>query len=126
MPRLRRGSSRCADLRRPRLDSGHGTALRGLDTRAMRLTFLGGVGTTGSKYLLEHGGHRLLVDCGLFQDSTSDLLAAIADVVSRSAARGGAVVIPSFAVGCAQMPLYALPVTIHGACAPICADTVEL
>lgn len=34
----------------------------------MHITFLGGVGTvTGSKYLLEHGGKRLLVDCGLFQ-----------------------------------------------------------
>jgi len=34
----------------------------------MRLTFLGGTGTvTGSKYLLEHDGRRLLVDCGLFQ-----------------------------------------------------------
>lgn len=32
------------------------------------LTFLGGVGTvTGSKYLLEAGGQRILVDCGLFQ-----------------------------------------------------------
>ena len=32
------------------------------------LSFLGAVGTvTGSKYLLETGGHRLLVDCGLFQ-----------------------------------------------------------
>jgi len=34
----------------------------------MRLSFLGGTGTvTGSKYLLEHAGRRLLIDCGLFQ-----------------------------------------------------------
>lgn len=34
----------------------------------MKLTFLGGAGTvTGSKYLIEAGSHRLLVDCGLFQ-----------------------------------------------------------
>ena len=34
----------------------------------MRLTFLGATGTvTGSKYLLEHRGRRLLLDCGLFQ-----------------------------------------------------------
>jgi metallo-beta-lactamase family protein len=34
----------------------------------LRLTFLGAAGTvTGSKYLLEVGGKRLLVDCGLFQ-----------------------------------------------------------
>lgn len=33
-----------------------------------RITFYGGVGTvTGSKYLLEHKGKRVLVDCGLFQ-----------------------------------------------------------
>ena len=32
------------------------------------LTFLGGAGTvTGSKYLLESDGRRILVDCGLFQ-----------------------------------------------------------
>ncbi len=32
------------------------------------LTFYGGVGTvTGSKYLIEHNGKRVLVDCGLFQ-----------------------------------------------------------
>jgi metallo-beta-lactamase family protein len=32
------------------------------------LTFLGATGTvTGSKYLLEADGERLLVDCGLFQ-----------------------------------------------------------
>ena len=34
----------------------------------MRLTFLGATGTvTGSKYLLEHEGRRLLVDAGLYQ-----------------------------------------------------------
>ena len=34
----------------------------------LKLTFLGGVGTvTGSKYLVEAGGKRLFVDCGLFQ-----------------------------------------------------------
>lgn len=33
-----------------------------------QLTFLGAARTvTGSKFLLEHGGHRVLVDCGLFQ-----------------------------------------------------------
>ena len=32
------------------------------------ITFLGGTGTvTGSKYLIETGSHRILVDCGLFQ-----------------------------------------------------------
>lgn len=32
------------------------------------IKFYGGVGTvTGSKYLLEHDGRRILVDCGLFQ-----------------------------------------------------------
>lgn len=34
----------------------------------MRITFLGAAGTvTGSKYLFEAGGRRVLVDCGLFQ-----------------------------------------------------------
>jgi metallo-beta-lactamase family protein len=35
---------------------------------ALKLTFLGAVGTvTGSKYLLESDGQRILIDCGLFQ-----------------------------------------------------------
>jgi len=34
----------------------------------LKLSFLGGAGTvTGSKYLLDNGEHRLLIDCGLFQ-----------------------------------------------------------
>src|SRR5437588_772875 len=34
----------------------------------VRLTFLGAAGTvTGSRYLLEANGRRILVDCGLFQ-----------------------------------------------------------
>ncbi|MAL95666.1 MAG: MBL fold metallo-hydrolase [Haliea sp.] len=34
----------------------------------MKITFLGAADTvTGSRFLLEHGDHRLLVDCGLFQ-----------------------------------------------------------
>ena len=39
-----------------------------MDGPALRLRFLGATGTvTGSRYLLDTGSHRLLVDCGLFQ-----------------------------------------------------------
>ncbi|MFZ5823567.1 MAG: MBL fold metallo-hydrolase RNA specificity domain-containing protein [Bacillota bacterium] len=43
----------------------------------MRLTFLGAAGmVTGSCYLLEAGGLRLLVDCGMFQGKEEELNAA--------------------------------------------------
>ena len=35
---------------------------------SVQVTFLGGAGTvTGSKFLVQHAGRSLLVDCGLFQ-----------------------------------------------------------
>jgi len=41
---------------------------RGSTDMGLKLSFLGGVGTvTGSKYLVEAGGRRFFVDCGLFQ-----------------------------------------------------------
>lgn len=39
-----------------------------MSTHAPALTFLGAAGTvTGSKFLIEHRGRRILVDCGLYQ-----------------------------------------------------------
>jgi Cft2 family RNA processing exonuclease len=42
-------------------------------TSGATLTFLGAAGgtVTGSKHLLEHGGHRMLLDCGLITSSAS-------------------------------------------------------
>ena len=38
------------------------------DAMVATLAFLGAAGTvTGSKFLLEHHGHRTMVDCGLYQ-----------------------------------------------------------
>ena len=38
----------------------------------MRITFYGATGTvTGSRFLVEHHGLRVLVDCGLYQGRTA-------------------------------------------------------
>jgi metallo-beta-lactamase family protein len=51
-----------------------------------KLTFLGTAGcVTGSKYLVEANGKRLLVDCGLFQ-GTSELKARNWETLPESAA----------------------------------------
>ena len=42
------------------------------DLTMTKLSFYGGAGTvTGSKYLLEHNGFKMLVDCGFFQGPRS-------------------------------------------------------
>jgi metallo-beta-lactamase family protein len=52
----------------PRSTGPSAARLRSQQESPTALTFLGGARTvTGSKTLLEHGGHRVLVDCGLFQ-----------------------------------------------------------
>jgi len=51
-----------------------------------KLTFLGAAGcVTGSKYLVEANGKRLLVDCGLFQ-GTSELKARNWETLRENAA----------------------------------------
>jgi hypothetical protein len=52
----------CVDARWP--SARHTTG----DNMSVNITFLGGADTvTGSRYLISHDKHRLLVDCGLFQ-----------------------------------------------------------
>jgi metallo-beta-lactamase family protein len=50
------------------MPSGRKHGNRGDCNMSVNITFLGGTGTvTGSKYLVQHDGKCLLVDCGLFQ-----------------------------------------------------------
>ncbi|MGH8163320.1 MAG: MBL fold metallo-hydrolase, partial [Rhodanobacteraceae bacterium] len=57
------------------------------------LTFVGAAGTvTGSKHLLETGGHHVLVDCGLFQ-GTADVTALNAVALPVAASDVEAVIV---------------------------------
>ena len=57
-----------ANVARSRRDGSHPISCGLGQLTRLTLTFLGAAGTvTGSKHLLEVDGHRILVDCGLFQ-----------------------------------------------------------
>jgi hypothetical protein len=63
-----------------------------------RVTFLGAAGTvTGSKYLLEHRKHPV-----------ESPAAQLAEVITRTTLRHGITLVPSFAVGRAQLLMYHL------------------
>lgn len=107
----------------------------------LTLSFLGGAGTvTGSKFLVENDGHRILVDCGLFPglkepvpcDHTDYLVVestygnrrhdrrspqeALLEVIDRTVARSGG----------AAMEAGAESVKIHGEQIPIRAEVQNL
>jgi metallo-beta-lactamase family protein len=90
---------------------------------AARLTFLGAAGTvTGSKYLLEAAGRRLLVDCGLFQGAKELRLRNWQDPPFDPAALDAVVLTHAHVDHCAYLPrlvrlgygrpVYATPATI--------------
>jgi len=54
---------------------GYGWGVRAWHHPAMQLTFLGGSRTvTGSRFLLDTGRARILVDCGVFQGSPHEVM----------------------------------------------------
>jgi metallo-beta-lactamase family protein len=89
----------------------------------MKLDFLGATGTvTGSKYLLEAGGRRLLIDCGLFQGRKELRLRNWQDPPFDPAVLDAIVLTHAHVDHCAylprlvrlgyQRPVYATPATI--------------
>ena len=94
--------------------SGHmlGSAFVEIDDGARSVLFTGDIGRPEDLVLsapVTMPGADYLVTESTYGDrlhERSDVLAQLADVINRTAARGGAVIIPSFAVGRAQSLLY--------------------
>src|SRR6266540_6762496 len=71
---LRIWNQRCKT--HPRASSNMGSRLCGFWEVRMRINFHGAAHTvTGSQHLLEINGHRLLLDCGLYQGQRSETYA---------------------------------------------------
>lgn len=96
--------------------SGHmlGSAFVQIDDGARSILFTGDIGRPEDLVLsapMAMPGADYLVTESTYGDrlhERSDVLAQLADVINRTAARGGAVIIPSFAVGRAQSLLYCI------------------
>src|SRR6202050_5483391 len=101
-----------------------------------KITFLGAAGTvTGSKYLLEAEGKRLLVDCGLFEGSKElkqrnweplPIEASSIDWVLLTHAHiDHTGYLPKLVSACFRGPIYANAVT-HELCALLLPDSAHL
>jgi metallo-beta-lactamase family protein len=104
------------------LPAGHilGAAIIELRIEELTIVFSGDLGRPGSPTMVDptivERADYLLVEStyGGRVHSTEDPETALADVISRTAARGGTVVIPAFAVGRTQTLLYHLQRTKAG------------
>lgn len=72
----------------------------------MRLGFYGGVGeVTGSRHLLEAGGRRILLDCGLFQGHRAEALAKNREMPFDAAAVDAVLLSHAHVDHCGGLPL---------------------
>ena len=102
----------------------------------MKLTFLGGTGTvTGSRYLLEGKGRKVLIDCGLFQGRRQEATerntnfpfspASIKAVLLSHAHIDHSGNLPQLVKRGFHGPIYTTPATVD-LCKPMLADSAHL
>ncbi len=109
-------------------DAGHilGSAneeivINGVGKAPHRLVFSGDIGRWGQPIIRDPDGPKGPIDTLIIEstyalkqhDTTEDAMARLAEVVSRVAARGGKILVPSFAVGRTQELVYALHELAH-------------